>query len=409
MGKEGKMDEISPLFAIQAEKALKANNPQLALEICRRGIQFFPEYQIGYVLMAEAYEMMGNTAERDKLIDEIHQKFPKAITTKAIENKIKSEGTLIQTYDNDVEVTTSKNEIEDKNLTTETEFIESKEWQLEKTDTVETPFMNLDDEISNLNEDKIEQNNSELEIVDIDELIEQAQSVIEDIEETIQDLEDEFVEKTENVLSEELIMSETSTANEEDFIQEFAEMESEISDLQVIATTNPESVVEFSEELIDIEAEESPFMDEKHELANSQINFIDFYDIDLIPGINYLPFKFDYEEIIIASQNITLGKYNETFDSQPVQENDIKEKDINYIEEVSVEFPSVGDKGIGKQIEDESNDATDDFIPTETLAMIYEKQGKYLQAIEIYQKLMEIHPEKMEHYLNKIMLLETDS
>jgi len=206
-------------------------------------------------------------------------------------------------------------------------------------------------------------------------------------------------------------MSETSSVDDEEIIQEFAEMESEISDLQDFANINqdPSSVVEFSDELIELEADESPFEKTIEELPYLQINSIDFSNVDLIPGINFLPFKFNYEEIILFSQNLTLDKYKETYEIPTMQDIQINENINTKFVKNNLETQTTNNQDIeAEQIDQENEDNSDDFIPTETLAMIYERQGKFLQAIEIYQKLMEIHPEKMEHYLNKIMLLETD-
>lgn len=406
------MEDISPLFAIQAEKALQANNPQLALEICRRGIQFFPDYEIGYVLMAEAYEMMGNHTERDKIIEEIQKKFPNAITTKAIEQKIKSEGSLLKDYNEGIDLSSS-----DAKLETIENSLEYESQVLSEEDIVRDEFGEIAQEGETLSSiDTLVINSiDETELPNVDELIGEAQSVIADIEETIQDLEDELNQKTEIEWSEEIIMSETSTENDEEIIQEYAEMESEISDLRDFATVNqdPDLVVEFSDELVELESDELTFEDEVDELQTPPVNIIDFKDIDLIPGINFLPFKFDYEEIILASQDVTLEKYTQSAEIPTSQEIDPKQSDTSNLGDDKINLQSTAyfnPEPVTEDLQSENSkeDYSEDFIPTETLAMIYEKQGKYLQAIEIYQKLMEIHPEKMEHYLNKIMLLETD-
>jgi len=175
------MEEISPLFAIQAEKALQSNNPQLAIEICRRGVQFFPDYQIGYILMAEAYEMMGNTAERDKLIQEIHQKFPNAITTKAIEQKIKTEGTLLKEVE-DRQISSSEFELKNEENVTEPFY---SEFLTQENAPSELNENNFKEEIISLDSNIDEHQLEEIEFSNVDELIGEAQSVIEDIEETI--------------------------------------------------------------------------------------------------------------------------------------------------------------------------------------------------------------------------------
>lgn len=420
------MDEISPLFAIQAEKALKSNNPLVALEICKRGIQYFPEYQIGYILMAEAYEMLGDYDERDKLLKQIHQQFPNAITTKAIEEKIKTEGSLLPNTDDAEEI----NLIEQENSEFESRE-EVSEAPPEEIDAMEADFEedSLADNLNNYEVFSTRQTIAEQENEALDDLIDEAQSLIENIEETIEELEDE-IENEGNEFIEETIENEVLTETEEEIIQEYAELEGEVADFQdfAIKNENPELIVEFSEELLEMEKDKEPFGIEASNQALDEVSSLSLYDINLIPGINFLPFQFDYSDVHTISKNISVEDF---FNSNHPSFDNLSEGGINKdivgknIENVAVESSQFAPKKFAeetlmdKTLQQESNkfdDAdlieddsfTDDFIPTETLALIYEKQGKYLNAIEIYEKLMIIHPEKMEHYLNKIMLLETD-
>lgn len=405
------MEQISPLFAIQAEKALKTNNPQLAIEICKRGIQFFPDYQIGYVLLAEAYEMLGDTNQRDQILEKIHQQFPKAITTKIIEEKIKAEGSLLQNSEETVEIELENVETKNNEDVDDTAVEENEEATIitnkEKYDK-DVDWNALANELSVSGETFQLQEEVSEELVNIDELIDEAQSVIQNIEETIEDLEDEIANAEEEYI-EELIEADISDEIYEEVIQDYAEMESEIADLQDFANLNenPESIVEFSEELLEIEHENIPFETSDESLLNIDISIFDVNDINLIPGINYLPFQFNYDEIITISKNISLDNYLKNSEDTPqvVSESEM----VNKIEDNNIEPLQENEITQDNNLElEEDDNLPDDFIPTETLALIYEKQGKYMNAIDIYQKLMEIHPEKMEHYLNKIMLLETE-
>lgn len=385
------MEEISPLFAIQAEKALKMNNPQLAVEICKRGLQFFPDYQIGYVLMAEAYEMMGETSERDNLVEQIHQQFPKAITTKVIDEKMKAEGTLLV------------NNQEPSN-------IESDVLDVDEIPDDQDKWAMVEDELSNDENNAV---NVQEELVNIDELIDEAQSVIEDIEETIEDLEDEIA-NVDGEYVEQMIDTDENDAKDDELIQEYAKLESEIADLQDFSNSNdnPESVVDFSEDLLTLEKEHTPFESEINLSQAVDVQNTNFSDINLIAGINYLPFKFNFSDIFELSRNISVENY---LNFESVEHNaDEGDEEItisiedNFMQSQNIiESESMEDADY-EQDESSEEHFPDDFVPTETLAMIYEKQGKYMNAIDIYQKLMEIHPDKMEHYLNKIMLLETD-
>ena len=51
-------------------------------------------------------------------------------------------------------------------------------------------------------------------------------------------------------------------------------------------------------------------------------------------------------------------------------------------------------------------EASADGIVTETLAEIHQRQGKYLEAKQTYQALIDIKPEKKDHYETKIKEIE---
>lgn len=53
----------------------------------------------------------------------------------------------------------------------------------------------------------------------------------------------------------------------------------------------------------------------------------------------------------------------------------------------------------------EPSSVVDDIV-TETLAMIHEKQKNYSAAIETYKKLQKIHPEREQHFTEKIDQLQ---
>lgn len=385
------MEEISPLFAIQAEKALKMNNPQLAVEICKRGLQFFPDYQIGYVLMAEAYEMMGETSERDNLVEQIHHKFPKAITTKVIDEKMKAAGTLLL------------NNQEPSNIESNVLNVAETSDDIDKWTMVEAELSNDENNAVSVQE----------ELANIDELIDEAQSVIEDLEETIEDLHVEIANVAGEYVEQMIDTDENDDTNDE-LIQEYAELESEIADLQDFSNSNddPESVVAFSEDLLELEKQHTPFESQINSSQVIHIQNVNFADINLIAGINFLPFEFNFSDIFELSKNISLENYL-SIESVEHNADEIDEEMSFSMADDEKQNQDLYKTEPIKDLEYEQEESTEkhfpeDFVPTETLAMIYEKQGKYMNAIDIYQKLMEIHPDKMEHYLNKIMLLETD-
>ena len=46
-------------------------------------------------------------------------------------------------------------------------------------------------------------------------------------------------------------------------------------------------------------------------------------------------------------------------------------------------------------------------IASETLAGIYSSQKKYDEAISVYKELIQIHPDKEDYYIQKIVDIET--
>lgn len=55
----------------------------------------------------------------------------------------------------------------------------------------------------------------------------------------------------------------------------------------------------------------------------------------------------------------------------------------------------------------ESDDSPENqTIASETIALIYERQGALSQAISIYKRLIELEPEKSDYFINRINELE---
>lgn len=62
------MSEISPLFAIEAEKLLNEGKPEQAAELCERGLDEYPDYTAALIVLAKAYQAIGkaDVAEETK-------------------------------------------------------------------------------------------------------------------------------------------------------------------------------------------------------------------------------------------------------------------------------------------------------------------------------------------------------
>jgi len=57
------IDSCTPTFAMQAAQSLAAGDAREAVELCANGIRHFPDYATGYIVLAEAYELLGMTSD----------------------------------------------------------------------------------------------------------------------------------------------------------------------------------------------------------------------------------------------------------------------------------------------------------------------------------------------------------
>lgn len=78
------MSNISPLFAVEAEELLKAGRAQEAIELCKQGIEAFPNYTIAYGILARAHSAIGDTAVAESVLENAAQHFPRSKTIRKI-------------------------------------------------------------------------------------------------------------------------------------------------------------------------------------------------------------------------------------------------------------------------------------------------------------------------------------
>lgn len=364
------MEDISPLFAVQAEKALHDNNIQLAIDLCERGLKFFPDYLMGYVLLAEAYQKLGEVAQRDTILEQVKSKFQASHYTQHIER-------IISNVENPPEI----------------------EYKSDENNILENIDGNSSDDKSNSNASISEQfdgtgNNEE---INIDELI--LQTLNENAEEIID------VPEITDILDLETPSETIEETADKEIIEHFTINENEENEpkRELIYYDN-DVASELVSESVKLQIDSSTFLAK---------------DLLLIPGIDFIPIRYNYYKVTEFYFNYTMNKnisdsnnistswerqldnfieFGESVgnfaDSQPhidsnsnnyeVQEYDTNKDVINEIEERT------------------ANDYDDEIVPTATLAMIYEKQNKYQEALDIYEKLLLKTPEKADLYRNKI-------
>ncbi len=64
------MDEISPLFALEAEQLLLSGFAEEAIEICNNGLAVYPDYPVARVILARAYNLIGKKEQSELILKE---------------------------------------------------------------------------------------------------------------------------------------------------------------------------------------------------------------------------------------------------------------------------------------------------------------------------------------------------
>ncbi len=69
------MEEITVFFAVDAEQYLISGFPQEAIDLCRRGLEAYPDYSAAYTVLARAYKAMGEDDKAADILDKAAGKF----------------------------------------------------------------------------------------------------------------------------------------------------------------------------------------------------------------------------------------------------------------------------------------------------------------------------------------------
>ncbi len=62
------MDEISLLFALEAEELIKENKLDEAIELCGAGLRIYPDYAAAVTILAHAYSLRGDAEKANSII-----------------------------------------------------------------------------------------------------------------------------------------------------------------------------------------------------------------------------------------------------------------------------------------------------------------------------------------------------
>ena len=70
------MDELSILFAVNAEEMLNNGDISSAVDLCQQGIVKFPDYPLGYYILAKSYLGLFDYSNAKSIADQALSKFP---------------------------------------------------------------------------------------------------------------------------------------------------------------------------------------------------------------------------------------------------------------------------------------------------------------------------------------------
>lgn len=164
------MSDIDPAFLVEAEILLQDGNAREAAELCTRGLVKYPEYFTAYKILTVALEEMGDTVQRDEVIESAPNLV--RIRLEATGNYVEEVQTLTLTQPEEIEVyePAIELEIEDFDDYAELEEAESSHGNEE---TEEEPEVVEDYEVINEESDK---GTTEVETIELEQEIEEEQS-----------------------------------------------------------------------------------------------------------------------------------------------------------------------------------------------------------------------------------------
>jgi len=86
--------KILPNYVLQVEEMLKEGNVPDAIELCQEGIEAYPTYIVGFLLLAEAYELSNDADSVAIILNGAKEIFANNKTLKMYYNRFKQTGEL---------------------------------------------------------------------------------------------------------------------------------------------------------------------------------------------------------------------------------------------------------------------------------------------------------------------------
>ncbi len=354
------MTELSPLFAIEAEKLLEQGRVPEAIDLCRQGIEEYPDYASAFGTLAKAYKLIGEQDQLDSTIRGAMERFPLIRTIKNIKVNVEAFDSLPE---NEVVATAGIPE-----EIAETELVETEIVAIEETEEPEADHAITDEEPETVATEEVIEN--EIETADTEEeIITSEEKVTEvSVESTISD----FISQSEQGKSAKLKATDLGLIPGLDFAND------EPSLKPVFELSDEPIIIEEANE----ETDSSEISIDSPTKITSETDSSDTDSSGSDPAPEITAEKLE-KELLAAMK---------------------KESELSEMAEQINELAGIAAK---EEKEDVNGKTQEHDLTSETLAGILEDQGAYKEALEAYEVLIETKPENSEFYSQKIIELKS--
>jgi len=357
------MDDLSPLFALEAEQLMLDGKTDEAIWLCNAGLQEYPDYPAAYAVLAQAYIELEDIDTAEDSIKRGLLLFPENPKLIQMDEILKSSVDNPILYQKPVKIDFRKldkidSEYDDERVDVdENDEPESYQTTVDQTLDVPSGFTDAD-----LNEDiPKEIDDEQINVDDIDDMFEK--------QEDEKELPNDFTEKVED----EQISDDDTVPMIENNVQEEETIEPDISESDLI---------------------------EKHTFSRDELRSS---NLSIIKG-------FEMKLLSIKEDPEPLPKFYESFPEIPpygFEDKSINTKEISIIKVLAQKIKENSSDTIENENR-KNTDSDDNLIVSDTMASIYLQQGFLTKALDTYKLLSEKEddPTKKEEYLEKIKSIQ---
>lgn len=434
------MISVSPLFAVQAEQLILEGHPSEAIELCLDGLEYYTDYPTAYIVAARAYLVLDDETKALHILDRALSLFP---LHKPLRHFYEDLISPFKGKEEEFDTTDFDSKISDLDFD-----FGVPESENNVSSQIET-YSEVSPEISGLH-NFIQEQNEPVEL-EIDSLTLQNEDSLE--------LQNEVSEPSNEDIELELSVRETepilSTFNLPTLEPKTVTTESEPITLE----TNPDISEHNTEDIKPVDSEPAITGTDKdtetktNEVSNSEsenkvsipdetnqtpvnlkrfsplriietvkappyfIGSIKSSSINMISGLEFAPLRVENGQANNSSLE-TLSEppsFPKFLRKSKVQSTQAKPEETNQadaellqkrrtpLEELAARLEKVRIPVTHQEnVKSSTPSQIDPTMVTETMAMIYEKQGAYSEAIKAYQILARRTPEKLNFYEQKI-------